>query len=630
MNIPLASKKIGKNLLSPLPFLLMAPIFILQTSFAKADDSIHKTLVKLRTVYWDEVTRECRNETGSGVLVQTQDAEGKERYAVLTASHVSQGASIEGFFEANSKKSSLTFRSDPNGVSVPAEQRQCSKNTSVDTRLARLADNDSDLEFIELDHPPEGAHFFKFSPKDELFCIDFMSNDLHYLATSATTLVPLQQWIQKKPVHFSPSIHSTDDLMSHYSLQFGPRYVDGTIQNLISSNYENAFDSQVVNGMSGSPNLTCEKSTPTSPVRRCCIDGIVKSFHRYFPRTFTSTRRQINELLVSFFEKEKRGLIEPSSRWSYQDGSTILKFAYGRALYEEANLEFRNSGGGDSADSGDSDRKQISTGSRFIPGIKRGNESILGFELDRSKDRGNLYFYANRSSLRDINLFASLFHAKIRTIPYPPAKGELLKLLESRLENLDSELSTRIRRQLRELRRAFDQNSQFAENDDRACFVDMQTLQSAQPEIRLKILHGLTNGQPSYIYLRANSEGILNAVYDPAQKSCESIKVKPLQALFPIKVPDRQFNSEIQISLRGLFFNDLSQTSDMIAHHNERVFWIYGGLPPEDLYSRVPYVVVQLGKDQRDWTITCFPDNSRFNSEFPPDLDFHSCSSPVP
>lgn len=623
----------GLTLLSLSLPLMAAPLAWVQT-----ETPVQDSLVKLRSVYWDEVTHQCRNETGAGVLVQAADTLGKDHYAILTASHVSQGAGLLGWYKSMAKQNKLNFKIDPEVVSTSSEQQRCISESVIDPKLIRAANNDHDLEFIELNEVPRGHPIFKYDPKEEAFCIgenatearSFEKMNSSFLATSAATKAPLSPWLQGIPLPFSASepLHAAD-LISHYSLQLGPRFRVGTLQDQsYPSSLGKSFDSVVVNGMSGSPNLSCPLLSPELSARRCCIDGIVKAYHRYFPRTFTSTSQQINELRVAFFEKGKRGLIEPQFRWSYRDGNTMLNFEQNGVSYQEMNFELKNSGGGDSADSGGSEGLAPNSQSILIPGLKQGTASLLAFKLKpTSEDQKPLYYYANRDSLRDIDVFATLLHGQIENVPYPPPPGFLLEALKSRMENMNSALSMRIHRQLMELRQTFGSSQRLSETEDRACFVDIKTMDTAAAEIRVKILRGFVQGEPNYLYLRADSEGLLKDAYDPEAKSCQKFQVKLAEALFPLKIDNQPFKNEIQVSLRGLFFNDLSQTGDMIAHHDERSFWIHAkGVTPEDLYTKVPYVVLQLGRDQRDWTVTCYPDSSEFENELTENWE-NVCSS---
>jgi len=213
----------------------------------------------------------------------------------------------------------------------------------------------------------------------------------------------------------------------------------------------------IFRGQSGTPIFFgVSDSNAELSVSKYCLFGLVKGFHRYFKRAYTtdvdgnSFISNIHDKLKSIEENDFKSLrmteIYGNSFWYMKDNETFRKYKNSKNLvYSELASWYGPSGGGETADGGGSiktENESIESKSfkeilsqHHSPGVNLGHDIIVGIDITEMSGTRNLY--ANLASLKFLestNLINQSKMVKIQDLENPKTLTERIK---TRLNSLE-------------------------------------------------------------------------------------------------------------------------------------------------------------------------------------------------
>ena len=511
-----------------------------QTAFAAS----FPWLVQVRSTYKNELSNNDVTMSGAGFI-----AEQNGRYFVICDSHLSQGYKD---LQISIGKRKLNIKPD-----------------------ARLADNDRDIEVIEIENPgvkPVFRYNFGFYIRTDE--IPEWNKKKGFIELAGGVYAPIPYGLKNKPkAHENPVIY---EQIEHKAEWIRAR---GDAQRNWNDD-EDVADSKIVEGMSGAPILSLS-TRQGDTIPRITVQGLTKAYHRHFDRSYFSSSVALWIVMNEFLTKNGRGYTS-STRWKFR-GMTYRDYGNGTLeinpnLVQAGSISRGDGGNGSGGDGGDPGKSSFSAQSELKAGMIYEGQSTLAFEMSSSKlSPSSFTVYANPSALR----YFDHLRSKYPDLKLTPIHSEqaLISLLKKRLSHLT-----------------------LAEKEEYwTCYIDPDALERGI--IRIALPRSLISSQRKFVQL--NSGGRVHGTYQT--------KFEPI-----VKLEDPITRDKMIIDLKGLFFLDV----DHATYSNEAKDFIAQ-------YKNHPYVIYRQGtKAAREWPYACLPSRKVFqmaNEKRPSE-----CKDPAP
>jgi len=488
-------------------------------------------LVHVQSAYKNEINNKDVTMGGAGFI-----AEQNGRYFVICDSHLSQG-----YKDLQISIGTRKLKIKPN---------------------ARLADNDRDIEVIEIENPGVESVFrydsiFYIRPGD----IPEWKTKKGFIELVRGEYAPLPRGLKSKPRAYQPST-SYEETEQHKESWI--RMAHGGIRNW--NDDENVSDSKIVQGMSGAPILTLV-TKKGDPIPRIMVQGLTKAYHRFFDRSYFSSSVALWRVMNEFLTNKGRGYTSPT-RWKFR-GMTYRDYGNGTLeinpnLVQAGSISGGDSGNGSGGDGGDPGESSLSLQTALKAGMIYEGKSTLAFEVSSSKlSPSSFTVYANPSALRYFEHIQSDY-SDLKLAPIHSESG-LVSLLKKRLSHVT-----------------------LAEKEEPwSCYIDPDALERGM--IRIALPRSTTSAR-NWKLFQLDSNGRI--------QGADQTKFEPI-----VSLEDPITRERMIIDLKGLFFLDVDHA-------------IYANVDWRDFiaqYKDRPYIIYRHGaKAAKEWSYACRPSRKPF------------------
>ncbi len=633
---------------------------------------ILKYLVRVKSTYKnvvkanDQSKKQPSNVTlsGIGIIVEISDKNNNSIWAVLTASHLSQG---------------------DGGLKIQAYDDSFLKIVERESKPHRLADVDHDWELIEIEKPEfannidQSVHP-KYKYYNEYSSQHFIANlgkGMHegdslsyiFLGKHEITLIDPHYIIENK-LPLVPLGHLSLESMALGSLQLSFKTGEG-FQNW-QGDY--VFDFVGSLGLSGMPvfNVSTNK-----------LIGIIRGFHKYFPTTYVAGIDSIENKIDTFLDKNSQKNYVSDTRWVMHDQETIRVFKSDKPTLEKnflnnykndfknSKLEIVNSGGPDTADSGSN--SQVNNinlySNEFIPGYLDNGEPVLYYKI------GEATVYAEPQAyqwiLNKVNKSDLFKNMTLEKLSFPSVPARIVEIFRARVAN-SNKLWKKEKEHLQSFYNLSEENIEefaylhltepidiptvkavtprpfcFARYNDQSKKIEV-ALRNIPPNLTPQLIYqyGITIEmlKSEYRFFKLDLNGNFNSYFKSSGLSCQKPKITT-GPFGMISLPSH-FGSDFLIDPKGLFFLDYKQVDriqlavDKVKDVNLRYFdyfydlkkYFYDPISLKEALSRQSgptmalsvvgnsyldsaYITVKHPTEKSIWTLTCVEgEENEFNN----------------